>query len=179
MSICIPTPERFSGHFIPGPFVNKVLTGQVSLITALSEWLPANGYTVSPMCFAAYWFDRDSVRNDELFALVSRIRATGKARLFVATNQEHLRAQYLWQTVGLGALFDDMFHAARIGAIKPNPAYFARVTEIIGPTDEAPLLFDDSEDVIAAAQRAGWEAVLYDEIDDCAGHPAIRELLAG
>lgn len=169
--------DLFGRDFIGGPFVKDVLPGRRSLIDALGDWLPANGYAVSPLDFAAYWFDRDSVRDEELFALVGRIRDTGRARLFVATNQEHLRAQHLWQNVGLGRLFDDMFHAARIGALKPEPDYFAGVAKIIGPMAEPPLFFDDSEQVIAGAREAGWEAVLFDGIADCANHPAIRAML--
>jgi putative hydrolase of the HAD superfamily len=169
--------DEFGREFIPHPFATEVLTGQRSLIDALGEWLAARGHTVSPIAFAAYWFERDSRRNEELFELVARISSSGKARLFVATNQEHLRAQYLWQNVGLGTLFDDMFHAARIGVLKPDAEYFARIDRLLGPLDEPPLFYDDSEEVVAAARKAGWEAVLYDELGDCAGHPAIRRLL--
>lgn len=171
--------DTFGREFIPHPFATEVLTGRRSLIDALGEWLSARGHEVSPMAFAAYWFEHDSVRNEELFELVGRIRATGEAQLFVATNQEHLRAQHLWQQVGLGALFDDMFHAARIGVLKPDPAYFARVTDLMGALDEPPLLFDDSDKVVESARTAGWEAVLYEDLSDCAEHPAIRAILEG
>ena len=169
--------DEFGREFIPDLFVTQVLPGQRSLIDALDEWLIVKGHAISPMDFIAYWFERDSLRNEELFELVSSIAQSGSARLFVATNQEHLRAQYLWQNVGLAKLFDDMFHAARIGVIKPEPEYFARVERLIGPMDEPPLLFDDSEAVIDGARRAGWEAVLYDELADCEQHPAITALL--
>ena len=40
----------------------------------------------------------------------------------MATNQEHMRAQWLWQTLRFGELFDDIFHSARVGHAKPAQA---------------------------------------------------------
>jgi putative hydrolase of the HAD superfamily len=83
----------------------------------------------------------------------------------------------LWSRLGFSRLFDDIFYAARLGALKPQPEFFAAIDKAIGPQGEVPLLFDDSESVIEGARVHGWEAVLYDEIADCAGHPAIAAIL--
>ncbi|MHB1102162.1 MAG: HAD-IA family hydrolase [Devosia sp.] len=89
-----------------------------------------------------------------------------------------MRAQWLWLTLGFGELFDDIFYSARLGVLKPNPGYFEAIASRIGKQSEPPLFFDDTEDVIAGARRAGWEAVLYEDLEDCINHPWIAERLA-
>ena len=48
----------------------------------------------------------------------------------------------------------------------------------LGRQDEKPLFFDDREDIVKAAQAAGWEAVLFNDIADASEHPWIAERLA-
>ncbi|MGX5722859.1 HAD family hydrolase [Shinella zoogloeoides] len=110
--------------------------------------------------------------------VVRRLRRTGRARLYVATNQEHLRAFHLWNRHGFENLFDDMFHAARFGALKPTRAFFERAAEILGPQDEPPLFFDDSEAVVQAASAFGWEGISYRGLTDCTAHPWISTILS-
>ena len=171
-------PEAFRREFIFDIFVKKVIVGQMSLLEALDRTLPRLGYRGPSMAFAGYWLARDSNVNEPLLDVVRRLRARGDIRLYIATNQEHMRAQWLWQTLKFGELFEDMFHSARIGHTKPNRPYYDWVSNRIGPQDEPPLFFDDSEAVIKAARQHGWEGVQYDGIEDVTGHPWIAERLA-
>ena len=74
-------------------------------------------------------------------------------------------------------IFDDMFYAARLGAMKPDPAFFEAAAERMGPQDGPPLLFDDSEEVVIAARAFGWDAAIYEELEDVTTHPWIAERL--
>ena len=170
-------PTRFTEEFIFDIFVKKVVTGQMSVIEALEKRLPALGYRGSPMVFLNYWLEHDSVLNQPLLDVVARLRAHGDSRLYIATNQEHIRATWLWSHLGLARLFDDIFHSARVGIRKPEPAYFDFIAGRIGPQGEPPLFFDDSPHVIDGARRAGWEAVLFNTLDDCTSHPWIAQRL--
>ena len=171
-------PNHLSTEFFPGPFLREVLPGRRSLVDVLGEWLSTQGYSVPVMRLIEYWLTKDSVLNQGLIELVTRLRAAGGCHLYVATNQEHLRAMDLWSRLGFSRLFDDIFYAARLGVVKPNPEFFAAIERTIGPQREPPLLFDDSANVIDGARAHGWEAVLYDELADCADHPAIAQILA-
>ena len=171
-------PERFRTEFIYDIFIKQVIIGQMPLIEALDRVLPSLGYAGSAMNFASYWLSHDSNVNQPLLEAIKRLRQAQDVRLYIATNQDHMRAQWLWLTLGFGEHFDDIFYSARLGALKPNPSYFAAVASRIGKQSEAPLFFDDREDVVAAARRAGWEAVLYNDHDDCLSHPWIAERLA-
>jgi putative hydrolase of the HAD superfamily len=63
-----------------------------------------------------------------------------------------------------------MFYAARLGAMKPDRAFFEAVAERLGPQDKKPLFFDDSAAVVDAANAFGWEGVLFEDVGDCRDH---------
>lgn len=170
-------PDEFRKEFIFDIFVKKVIIGQMSLLEALDRTLPRLGYRGPAMAFAGYWLMKDSKVNEAMLDVVRRLKAAGGSRLFLATNQEHMRAQWLWQTLKFGELFEDMFHSARVGHAKPAKPYFDWVSNRLGPQAEKPLFFDDREDIVKAARAHGWEAVQVDDIGDVAGHPWIAERL--
>ena len=171
-------PERFNREFIYDVFVKKVIVGQMSLLEALERTLPGLGYRGPAMAFVGYWLSHDSNLDEPMVEVVRRLKGAGVSRLFLATNQEHMRAQWLWQTLKLGEIFEDMFHSARVGHAKPTKPYFDWVNNRLGRLDEKPLFFDDREDIVKAAREHGWEAVLFDTVEDCTGHPWIAERLA-
>lgn len=170
-------PERFRQDFTFDIFMKKVIVGQMSLVEALEQRLPAFGYKQSPMVFAEYWLRQDSVLNEPLLEIVRRLKQTGECRLFMATNQEHLRASWLWAHLGLSEFFEDIFYSARIGVQKPDPKFFDFIEDRIGQQVEPPLFFDDSPKVTDGARRRGWEAVQFETNEDCTSHPWIAERL--
>lgn len=168
-------PDQLAGFF-DTPFID-VIEGRASIVGALDRFLPTIGYRGSTLDFLAYWLTRDTELNLQLVAIVRALRAAG-ARLFIATNQEHLRAFHLWNAVGLRHYFDDMFYSARLGVGKATSEFYRLVDAVIGPQSEPPLFFDDSNRVVRTAVAHGWEAVLYTELDDCAGHSWVAGRLA-
>ena len=170
-------PERFTREFIFDVFIKKVSVGQMSVIDALERYLPGLGYKGSPMVFHHYWLMKDGVLNQPLIDHVKTLKARGDLRLFIATNQEHLRATWLWSHVGLADLFEDIFYSARIGVRKPEQGFFDFVHRKIGPQSEPPLFFDDTPKVVEGARAAGWEAVLFNTVDDFTNHPWIANRL--
>ena len=78
--------------------------------------------------------------------------------MYLATNQEHLRAAYLMEKLGLADHVDGMLYSARLGAKKPDGEFFAKVQAAIGLCGEEMLLIDDTRQNIEAALKAGWRA---------------------
>lgn len=170
--------QTFAAGFIREGFTRNVMVDRRSLVAELEDWLPKAGYSDSPLSFIAYWLQRDSQLNQPLLAAIRQLRSAPDAGPFyVATNQEHLRAMHLWSTLGLQHIFDDMFYAARLGAMKPDLAFFEAITSRLGPHEEPPLLFDDSPDVVDAASAYGWEAAVYEQLSDFTGHPWVAARL--
>lgn len=154
-----------------------VVTGRQDLVNALGTVLPTIGYHGSPLNLIAYWLKNDTHPH---LGLVDKIRAlshTGAVRLFLATNQEHLRALHLWRDLGLSYLFEDILYSARLGVAKPDPAFFQAVDALIGPYGEPPLFFDDNAENVAAAISHGWEAARFTKLEHFTAHPVIAGLL--
>lgn len=171
-------PERFRTEFIYDIFIKKVVIGQMPLIEALDRRLPGLGFKGSSMAFAQYWLSHDSRVNTELLDAIRRLKADPEIRLFIATNQDHMRAQWLWSNLGFSALFEDIFYSARAGVMKPHKDFFDFAQTRIGPQTQPPLFFDDTPKVVHAARSHGWDSVLFDTNEDFFAHPWISEKLA-
>lgn len=169
-------PERYRNEFIFDIFIKKVIVGEMALVDALDRRLPGLGYKGSTMDFVQYWLSHDSKVNTELLDAIRRLKAQG-VPLFIATNQDHMRAQWLWQTLGFGEIFDDIFYSARIGMTKAHKGFFAFADARMPELDEPPLFFDDTQKVIETATSYGWDTALFDTNADFFEHPWIRQIL--
>ena len=170
-------PDALTERFFKDIFAREVIPGRTSLVAALAQVLPALGFHQSPFRLIDYWLTRDSLLDHDLLEAVTMLRASGTPT-FLATNQEHLRAFHLWTTLGLKGHFDDILYSARLGAAKPAEDFFDAAAALLPAKDELPLFFDDSAQNVNAAQRFGWEAVVYDGIDDFLRHPWIAGQLS-
>jgi putative hydrolase of the HAD superfamily len=171
-------PERFTQEFIFDIFIKQVVVGKMSLVEALDRRLPSLGLKGSPMTFIDYWLTHDSELNHPLLDCIRILKKQDDLRLYIATNQDHTRALWLWQSMGLGSLFEDIFYSARIGTRKPERGFFDFVDHRIGSQSEPPLFFDDTPKVVKGAHAAGWEAVLFNTLDDFLAHPWIAARLS-
>ena len=169
----------FRDRFIGTIFESEVLTGKLSLYEALQEVLPTIGHDGDPQKLIDYWMERDAVTTPGLLPYVERLHACPSVRLFIATNQESVRASYLMNTMGFGRYFQDIFNSARLGVLKPNPQFFARIEELLNRPSEKPTFFDDRENVVAAARLAGWDAHQFDRPTDILKSKIVVSMLAG
>lgn len=170
-------PDRFNAEFIFDIFIKKVVVGEMAIIDALERRLPGLGYKGSPMVFLHYWLTHDSTLNTALIETIRTLKAKADVRLYIATNQDHTRALWLWDMLGLSDVFEDIFYSARVGVRKPETGFFDFIERKIGPQSEPPLFFDDTPKVIDGARKVGWEAVLFNANEDCTGHPWIAQRL--
>lgn len=156
--------KRFTEEFIFGPFIKEVIVGKKGMKETLAEALPHLGCSATPQAFVDYWLEKDSNVNHGLLEKARALKDSGEARLFIATNQAHDRAQHLMDKLGFGEVFEDIFHSARIGTTKPDPAFFRYVSDMLRlPDDPKPIFFDDTPAVVSAARAFGWDA--YEFID--------------
>ena len=107
-----------------------------------------------------YLFSFDGHLDQALMTDLAALRAKG-IQLHLATNQAHLRADYLWLTLDLRTRFDAMHHSAALGVRKPDVAFFAEATSRCGAPLERIGFIDDLAENVAAAQAAGWRAQLW------------------
>jgi len=108
------------------PHWNAIVMGQSDLQAVLDEVLHDIAPHLNARVLMDYWFRNDARLDEVLLADLAALRAQGTA-LHLATVQEHHRARYLWNTLGLHARFDAMHYAADLGAAKPDLAFFRAV----------------------------------------------------
>lgn len=168
------SPERLQREFF-APFWEDIVLGRAALMDYLAPFLERIAPHVVPERFIAYWFQQDSRLAVALLQEISLLRSEG-IRVYLATNQEHMRAAYLMQKLGLSNYLDGIYYSAQLGVKKPDGDFFASVCSHAGFDARELLLVDDSRQNIDAAVAAGWNALHWNS--GCSPE-LIRTSLAG
>jgi putative hydrolase of the HAD superfamily len=90
-------------------------------------------------------------------ALVQRLARDVPLYVFSNTNPAHI-AHFTPRLTGLFAQFRRVFTSCEIGRRKPEPEAFARLAAAIGLPASRLAFFDDAEQNVAGARRAGLHA---------------------
>jgi putative hydrolase of the HAD superfamily len=148
--------ESLQEHFFR-PYWDDIVTGRAGLMEGLTTALQVIAPHISPDTFVSYWFAKDSRVVDSVLEDLEVLRAAGIG-VYLATNQEHVRAAYLMNDLGLGAYVDGIYYSAQLGAKKPDEQFFLRIPPLVGLPAGDLLLIDDSRRNVDAAIMAGWQA---------------------
>jgi putative hydrolase of the HAD superfamily len=168
----------FESNTAAPPAYHACAVGDHDLKDVLAKILPRAGYHGSVDAYLRYWFEHDAVVDEQVLDAVRRLGRHADVELHIATIQEHHRAAFLWNEVGFREHFRDIWYSARVGHLKYELEYFEAVNAALGiAPGERPLFFDDTEEVVAVARRAGWDAHIFDSIADLHSHPRLRSLL--
>ncbi|AJY44444.1 HAD family hydrolase [Martelella endophytica] len=147
-------PDRLSAEFFATHWPDVIL-GRKHLHAALDDCLPELSETLTAQEFIDYWFSRDSMIDEAVLADARALKGEGFA-IYLATNQEHQRARYLMEAMGLAADVDGIIYSAAIGEKKPRPGFFAAAERVSGFTGEQCVFIDDQLGNIEAARAFGW-----------------------
>lgn len=156
----------------------EIVTGKTSIVSAMDAFLPTiNAGHINSLDLLEYWFKNDTPVNLQLLDGIKKLKQKAEVNIYLATNQEHLRAFFLWSDLKLAHIFDDMFYAARLGVAKPDPNFFKKINQQLGPQSEAPLFFDDGQKNVDAGNAVGWDSVLFETEADFFTHPWVSKAL--
>ena len=150
-------PAVFNARFF-APHWSDIVIGRVDIMAHLPAVLQSIAPHLTADALLEYWFTHDARVVTPLLEEIARARAAG-VRVYLASNQEHRRATYLMETLGLARHVDGMYHSARLGAKKPAAAYFAAVQAAVNIAADELLLVDDTLENVEAARVAGWQAL--------------------
>jgi len=140
------------------------LVGEADLAEELAPWLERWEFAGSAGDFLAALFAAQPEPEARLLAQVESLREQG-VRCGIASNQERWRAGHLERSLELPRRFDEVFFSCRLGARKPEPAFYREVERRLGVAAEAILFWDDRPENVAAARECGWSAELYTDPD--------------
>lgn len=134
-----------------------IVTGRKPLAPELEAVLARIAPDVSAETLIGYWFRNDSRIDPAVLAAMGACRERGET-VFLATNQDHRRARYLMENMGLAAHVDGIIYSAQLGYRKPSREFFVLATQKAGAAIEDIVFIDDSEDNVLA-RAFGWAAV--------------------
>ena len=140
---------------------DDVVHGRADLHERLGSVLAEIAPGLSSQTLADYWFEQDSILDQTLLNELTALGTRG-LELHLATVQEHYRARYLMQDLGLGRVFQAIHYAADYGLSKPDPGFFRAVTDRTGHEPESLLLIDDSLKNVESARACGWLTLHWD-----------------
>lgn len=155
-----------------------ILVGRADLRDRLASVLAVIAPQLTADALIEYWFAQDARLDVELLETLGQLRRAGYSA-HLATNQEPLRADHLWRTLGLASHFDGLHFSAALGCRKPEQAFFGAVAKRIGRTSCDLLLVDDSPANVAAARDAGWAAEIWHPARNLADVVAMAEQARG
>nr|WP_207145437.1 HAD-IA family hydrolase [Afifella marina] len=140
------------------PHWADVIVGKKQLLDVLERCLPPVAPWLAPQDFVDYWFAHDSLLDEALLSEADNLRRHGMS-VFLATNQEHMRARYLMERLRLGEHVDGIVYSAALGVRKPDRAFFDGALKQSGSVARNTVLVDDMRANVEAAREAGWMAI--------------------
>ncbi|AYG61249.1 HAD-IA family hydrolase [Rhizobium jaguaris] len=168
------SPELLQKEFFK-PHWSEIIVGREPLMPRLESVLSRIAPDISAEALAAYWFENDSRLDHAFLDALAHYRADG-IRIFLATNQEHMRAKYLMEELGLATHVNGIFYSAALGHRKPAEAFYALATDKAEASAGDIVFIDDVEENIESARRFGWQAIHW--TGEIALHDALVPFLA-
>lgn len=140
---------------------NDIVCGSAPIEERLSSVLPEIAPHLTVEALLSYWFGQDSNVEHSLLQRLSEVKTQTKASLHLATNQEHRRANYIWETLGFNQHFAAIHYSADIGCSKPDDGFYKVIEDRLGLSGPEILFFDDQAANVESALRLGWQAHVW------------------
>jgi len=146
--------------FFTGEF-QDCLVGKCDLRDVISKYLASWGLRKSVDDLLREWFEFEHHIDEDLVKYLNILRHKG-IKVYLATNQEKHRTQYMLDKMEFEKFFDGIFSSAYLGHKKPNREFFERVLDKMKGIQVNEVLFwDDQQKNIDGAKAFGFNAELY------------------
>lgn len=156
--------------------MEECTSGNSAIEDVLLPILRELGYSADIESFLDYWFQRDAYVDRELLREVSRLRNAHGCLCFIVTSQEHRRAAYIWDELGLREHFDGMYYSAMLGHSKKSNEFYRAISSDFDFSRSQPIYFDDRIELVNQAASCGWDAHLYQSVTSVSQHPVLASL---
>lgn len=152
-------PREVSLQFFNGEFA-ECLVGKKDLKKILPKYFKAWGWKKSLEELLEYWFSREGTRNEELINYINKLRKKG-IKIYVGTNNEKHRTDYLGEHMGLNKFTDKIYASGYVGFAKPDYRFFEHIIKDQKLNKEEVLFWDDDEENVDSAREFGIHAETY------------------
>lgn len=138
----------------------EALVDVAAFTAACERALAQAGWPHDAATYLDRWAQENVIPDPAMLEDVRRLRAAGVA-CYLGSNQDAFWAAHVETALGYGALLDGLFISCRLGAAKPQAAFFeAMLAQIPIPREEL-IFFDDKAANVEAALACGLEARLF------------------
>ena len=131
-----------------------------AFIAACGTALAEAGWPQDAATYLARWAEGNVTPDPAMLEDVRQLRAAGIA-CYLGSNQDAFWAAHLETALGYGQLLDGLFLSCRLGAAKPQAAFFEAMLAQIPLPREDLIFFDDKAANVEAALACGLEARLF------------------
>jgi len=152
-------PDALSAGFFYAGW-QDVVEGRAALLPVLQSYLDKVNSSVQAEGLVAYWFAKDARIDVDVLQDVRILRQKG-LQVVLTTNQDHSRASYLMDKMGLAKEVDGLVYSAQAGAQKPDPQFYAHAEQVVGRSGTDLLLVDDTRANVDGALNAGWRGHVW------------------
>ncbi|MEE9454440.1 MAG: HAD-IA family hydrolase [Paracoccaceae bacterium] len=143
---------------------HEILTGEMSLLDALSDWAATVGYQGDLRNLIEFWFQNDYHLDDKVMGWLAASRHAN-IRNVLGTNNDPMRTQFIAEDLGFSDRMERVFSSGNLGVAKPDEGFFDKISDTLSVEPDALLLIDDTHKNCEAAEACGWHAHWFDGKD--------------
>jgi putative hydrolase of the HAD superfamily len=151
------TPEIRNDLFARPGWI-EILQGRRDFRETIAEVFHRRGLSLTVEDFVSYWLARDMNWRSDVLDLAIDLKQAGH-RLFIATNQDHIRLADIRRQEKVRGLFVDVLASADLGEVKPERAFFQKCRAHAGHNPS--LLIDDDAKNVDVAIQEGLHGILF------------------
>ncbi len=154
--------------FFKGEY-KKAARGEVSIKEILPPYLTKWGWKGSVDEFLSYWFRGERTLDVNVLEVVRQLRKNGK-KVYLISDNEKERADYVMNEVGLKNEFDGAFFSYEYGYTKSEPELFQKIIAKLKAKPKNVDYWDDDSKNVAAAKSVGINAKVYTSFEEFKQH---------
>ena len=140
-------------------------TGRLSLNSYVRKAVFHQQRAFSPEDFQEFMFASSDLLGDTL-EWVRALAATGRYRLFTLNNESRELHENRVRRFGLGPVFLAFFTSCYLGQVKPDEGIYVNALGIAGCSEQNAIFIDDRPLNIEPAHALGFNAVLFQDLEN-------------
>ncbi len=149
--------------FFEGVF-QRCLVGRADLRIELAKNIKSWGWKGTLDDLLEFWFSGEKKTDDVIMQYVLNLKGKG-FKVFLATNNEKYRVEYLLKELDLEKKFDKIYASGYMGYKKPDTTFFRYILNDQNMKPEEVLVWDDDIEHVVSARKLGIQAEIFTSID--------------
>lgn len=156
-------PEKVM-PFFKGEF-GLCTVGKADLKDCLEKYLADWNWSGSVDELLNYWFSGEAATDEQVLQVVDTLKSNG-IKVYLASDNEKYRAEYVRNEMGLESRFDGVFFSCDLGFKKSQPEFFQEVLKKLGINPQDLAFWDDDSKNVEVAKSLGLQANAFTSFEE-------------